>query len=103
MFFRLCVFFVSAIFLSAADEAERKQLAYTRAHYTNYEYRIPMRDGVRLFATVYVPKDTAEKYPILMQRTPYSVAPYGADNYRVHLGPSDAAEKDGFIFVYQDV
>ena len=84
-------------------DAERKQLAYTRAHYTKYEFRIPMRDGVRLFATVYVPKDTSEKFPILMQRTPYSVAPYGADNYRVRIGPSEAAEKEEFIFVYEDV
>ncbi|HHM23433.1 MAG TPA: X-Pro dipeptidyl-peptidase, partial [Bacteroidetes bacterium] len=30
---------------------------YIREHYTKYEYRIPMRDGVRLFTTVYVPKD----------------------------------------------
>jgi putative CocE/NonD family hydrolase len=94
---------VSSILVFAADDAERKQLAYTRAHYTKYEYRIPMRDGVRLFASVYVPKDTSEKYPILMQRTPYSVAPYGVDNSRVRLGPSEAAEKEGFIFVYQDV
>jgi predicted acyl esterase len=101
--FALPVLFLSAILVTAADDPERKQLAYTRAHYTKYEYRIPMRDGVRLFASVYVPKDIAEKYPILMQRTPYSVAPYGGDNYRVHVGPSDAAEKEGFIFVYQDV
>ncbi len=103
MFLRLGVFLAAALVVLAADEAERKQLAYTRAHYTKYEYRIPMRDGTRLFATVYVPKDTSEKYPILMQRTPYSIAPYGADNYRVRLGPSEQAEKEGFIFVYEDV
>ena len=103
MSFRLVVLLAIAVRASAADDEERKQLAYTRAHYTKYEYRIPMRDGVRLFATAYVPKEASEKYPILMQRTPYSVAPYGSDNYRVRLGPSEAAEKEGFIFVYQDV
>ena len=87
---------------NAADTAA-KQLEYTRAHYTKYDYRIPMRDGIRLFTSVYVPKDTAQKYPILMQRTPYSVAPYGIDNYRGSLGPSDLFTKEGFIFVYQDV
>ncbi len=30
-----------------------------RARYTKYEYRIPMRDGVKLFTAVYVPKDAA--------------------------------------------
>jgi putative CocE/NonD family hydrolase len=84
------------------DEA-REQTAYTVAHYTKYEYRIAMRDGVRLFAAVYVPKDASRPYPIIMQRTPYNVGPYGADNYKQQVGPSFAAEKEGFIFVYEDV
>jgi putative CocE/NonD family hydrolase len=86
-----------------SEETVRKQLAYTRAHYTKFEYKIPMRDGVKLFVSVYVPKDKAQPYPMLMQRTPYSVAPYGIDNYRPVLGPTEAAEKEGFIFVYEDV
>ena len=53
-----------------------------KAHYTKYEYRIPMRDGVQLFTAVYVPKDDSQTYPILLIRTPYSVAPYGVDQYR---------------------
>jgi putative CocE/NonD family hydrolase len=85
------------------EETTRKQLAYTVAHYTKYEFKIPMRDGVRLFASVYVPKDKSQAYPFLMVRTPYNVAPYGIDNYRPQLGPSEAAEKEGFIFVYEDV
>jgi putative CocE/NonD family hydrolase len=77
---------------------------YVRVHYTKYEYRIPMRDGKRLFTSVYVPKDaTGGPYPFLMGRTPYSVAPYGEDQYPARLGPSDEFEKSGYIFVYQDV
>jgi hypothetical protein len=74
-----------------------------RAHYTKYEYRIPMRDGVRLFTSVYVPKDNSVAWPFLMNRTPYSVKPYGEDQYPEMLGPSEAFEKSGYIFVYQDV
>ena len=70
--------------------------------YTKYEYQIPMRDGVRLFAAVYVPKDTSRKYPFLLTRTPYSVRPYGVDNYPNALGPSEQFEREGFIFVYED-
>jgi uncharacterized protein len=81
----------------------RAQLEYTRSHYTKFDYRIAMRDGTKLFTTVYAPKDQTRAYPILMERTPYSVAPYGIDNYRPVLGPSEAFEKEGFIFVYQDV
>jgi putative CocE/NonD family hydrolase len=73
-----------------------------RARYTKYDYRIAMRDGVRLFTSVYVPKDDEQPHPILMQRTPYSVGPYGIDNYPARLGPSELFSKEGFIFVYQD-
>jgi putative CocE/NonD family hydrolase len=77
---------------------------FVRSHYTKYEFRIPMRDGKRLFTSVYVPKDTAGgPYPFLMDRTPYSVGPYGEDQYPKHLGPSEEFEKSGYIFVYQDV
>ena len=58
---------------------------YVKAHYTKYEYQIPMRDGKRLFTSVYVPKDQAEKYPIMLSRTPYSVSPYGEDKYKTEL------------------
>ena len=74
-----------------------------RAHYTKYEYNIPMRDGVKLFTSIYVPKDSSRPYPFLMDRTPYNVGPYGVDNYRTSIGPSESFEKSGYIFVYQDV
>ena len=76
---------------------------YVRAHYTKYEYRIPMRDGKKLFTSVYVPKDDSQPYPILMDRTPYSVGPYGEDAYKKSVGPSEEFQKAGYIFVYQDV
>ena len=74
-----------------------------KANYTKYEYRIPMRDGVHLFTSIYVPKDASKKYPFLLNRTPYSVSPYGVDHYRQQLGPSAEFEKSGYIFVNQDV
>lgn len=73
-----------------------------RANYTKYEYRVPMRDGVKLFTSVYVPNDTSTDHPILMVRTPYSVGPYGADRYKSRLGPTEAFEDDNYIFVFQD-
>jgi putative CocE/NonD family hydrolase len=93
----------AAIVLLTAGLASAQGLDYVRSHYTKYEHSIPMRDGVKLFTSVYVPKDTAQKFPIMLDRTPYSVAPYGIDNYRAQLGPSEKFGKDGFIFVYQDV
>src|SRR5512146_2044841 len=69
-----------------------------RAHYTKYEYRIPMRDGVPLYAAVYVPNDTSQSYPILITRTPFGSAPYGPGNFPPRLGPADAFDRAGYIF-----
>ncbi len=77
--------------------------AYVKNNYAKYEYQVPMRDGKKLFTSVYVPKDQSKKYPFMMDRTCYSVAPYGVDQYRGSLGPSPQFLHDGYIFVYQDV
>src|SRR5579863_4726467 len=84
---------------------EDAEAAEIRERYTKHEYRIAMRDGVKLFTAVYTPKDAspARTYPLLIERTPYSAAPYGEDNYPKRLGPAPSFVKDGFIFVYQDV
>lgn len=86
---------------SNKEAAER--LAYIKAHYTKSEHLIPMRDGIRLFTAVYAPKDRLQSYPLLLNRTPYSLRPYGVDQYRGSLGHGDAYMREGFIFVYQDV
>ena len=94
---------LAASVVGAQAPAQPEALAYVRAHYTKYEFRIAMRDGKRLFTSVYVPKDTSKPYPFLMTRTPYTVGPYGEDNYRARLGPSETFDKAGYIFVFQDV
>lgn len=74
-------------------------------NYIKMEYQVPMRDGIRLFTSVYVPTDESETYPILMVRTPYSVAPYGIEKnqYKTKLGPNSAMTREGYIYVFQDV
>jgi putative CocE/NonD family hydrolase len=89
-----------------AASATAARAAFIRENYTKFEYRIPVRDGAKLFTSVFVPKDVfsdGRTYPIMMQRTGYNVAPYGADLYRANLGPSELFEREKFIFVYQDV
>ena len=85
------------------QRAAAQQPFDVKAHYQKYEYQIPMRDGVRLFTSVYVPRDTGQAYPVLLTRTPYSAAPYGLDAYPTHLGPGPGFAKEGYIFVTQDV
>ena len=77
---------------------------HIRDNYIKFEHKVPMRDGVKLFTSVYLPRDHHRKrYPILLLRTPYRARPYGADRYPEQLGPSQAFEKAGYIFVIQDV
>lgn len=73
------------------------------ATYSKREYRIPMRDGTLLFTAVYSPRGTSRTYPILLLRTPYSVSPYGPDQFKDDIGPSPRFGQEGYIFAYQDV
>lgn len=98
----LCIAALAIAVFAAQNRTETEEFNI-KEHYTKYEYRIPMRDGVHLFTSVYVPKDTSHSYPFLIDRTPYSVAPYGVDLYRTRLGPSPDFDKTGYIFVFQDV
>ena len=87
----------------AADKPDDLLAAYIKASYTKFEYNIPMRDGKKLFTQVFRPKDASKSYPFLLNRTPYSVSPYGVDSYPATLGPSLKFAREGYIFVRQDV
>ncbi|WP_041735096.1 CocE/NonD family hydrolase [Dyadobacter fermentans] len=76
--------------------------SWIKANYIKTEQYITMRDGVRLFTAIYTPRDNSQTYPIIMQRTPYSVRPYGEGNYRRSLGPNVHLMREKYIFVYQD-
>ncbi|EDM35712.1 peptidase S15 [Pedobacter sp. BAL39] len=83
--------------------AQQSDSAYVRENYTKIERSIPMRDGKKLFTAIYIPKDKSKKYPFMINRTPYTSAPYGEANYKTSLGPTSLFLREGFIFVYQDV
>lgn len=73
-------------------------------NYYKLEKSIPMRDGVKLFTSIYIPKDTTEEHPMLMTRTPYSCAPYGEKKFKTfwdtHL---KYYMREGYIMITQDV
>jgi putative CocE/NonD family hydrolase len=101
---------LAALFIAVAPaplvaQAPAPDSVFVRQNYTKREVRIPMRDGARLFTIVYEPKDAspANRYPMLLQRTPFSVAPYGPDAYARTLGPNRFLMHEKYIFVYQDV
>jgi putative CocE/NonD family hydrolase len=96
------VCFIPQSISAQPSEAQKELTKYIADKYTKREIMVPMRDGVKLFTSVYEPKNKSEKYPILLLRTPYTVAPYGETTKNI-LGPSAAYAKEGYIFVYQDV
>ncbi|HUX97393.1 MAG TPA: CocE/NonD family hydrolase [Bacteroidales bacterium] len=77
--------------------------SFIKKNYIKSEHYIPMRDGVKLFTTIYEPIDKSKKHPIIITRTPYSLSPYGEDRYPRALVPSMLFVKEGYIIVYQDV
>ena len=101
--FGMGVALITLVATAGTPYAQDSDAAFdVRAHYDKAEYMVPMRDGVTLFTIVYTPADQSRAYPILLRRTPYSIAPYGPDDYPAVLGPSAEFDRDGYIFAFQD-
>ena len=94
---------ISLLFISVILFAQDKSINYVADNYTKKEVYIKMRDGAELFTCIYTPKDVSKKYPIIMQRTPYNSGPYGEDQFKNSISPSETMMKEGYIVVYQDV
>jgi putative CocE/NonD family hydrolase len=99
----LLLFYCLSLTIIAQSNAEDS--AWIRDNYTKKEVYIPMRDGIKLFTAVYIPKDASEKHPILMTRSPYSCAPYGEQNFtpRLWAGHWRYYARENYIIVIQDV
>ena len=79
-----CLLAFIATFSMATPMAQQinADSVWFREHYDKIEVAIPMRDGVKLFTSIYSPKPDSARHPILMERTPYNCSPYGAGVYR---------------------
>ncbi|MCW3465749.1 CocE/NonD family hydrolase [Chitinophaga nivalis] len=93
-----------AVFFTAHAQQSGDSL-WIKENYRKEEKYITMRDGVGLFTTIYRPKDTITAHPVLLTRTPYSCAPYGADHFTPDLWNCywSAYVREGYIIVIQDV
>jgi putative CocE/NonD family hydrolase len=97
----LTVLFISHFSIAQSNSQDS---AWIRDNYYKVEKLIPMRDGIKLFTAIYIPKDTTEAHPILMTRTPYSCAPYGENNFRAFwYSHWRYYMREEYIIVYQDV
>src|SRR5688572_22835719 len=84
-------------------QTAKEDSTFVRKNFKKIERMIPMRDGVKLFTSIYVPIDETQKYPFMMERTPYSCDPYGEDQYPYSLSSNAGLLREKYIFVFQDV
>lgn len=101
---KLLYIFTMCLAAGTAVAQTDQDSAWIRDNYTKTEQYIPMRDGIKLFTAIYTPKDKSEKHPILINRTPYSCAPYGADfSGRLWGSHWKYYCRENYIIVIQDV
>ncbi len=101
-------YFLLPLFFSFALSglmAQNPDSLWVHDNYYKIERMIPMRDGVKLFTAMYIPKDSSEKHPILFNRTPYTCSPYGADKFNPRLYESYWINylRSGYIIAIEDV
>jgi putative CocE/NonD family hydrolase len=97
------IFLGSLVFILATGFNVQGQSNYVKENYIKMDTTITMKDGVKLYTVIYIPKDESQSYPFLMERTPYSAGPYGNDHYPREIGPNEGLMKEKYIFVNQDV
>ncbi len=90
-------------FYREALEMPENSLPVIMEKYDKEEVYITMRDGIRLFTSIYTPKVLNEDAPILMSRTPYNSEGGGEEAYNPFLGIYHRFIKENYIFVFQDV
>ncbi len=74
-----------------------------KTRYTKKEVYIPMRDGVKLFTSIYTPEDTSRLYPMLLMRTPYGSEWQVKDIFTGYLTVYYRYIRENYIMVFQDV
>jgi putative CocE/NonD family hydrolase len=96
--------FYLLLFIPFVSNAQQADSAWMVNHYVKKEQYIRMRDGIRLFTSIYMPVDSTQNiHPVIMMRTPYSCVVYGkgwAPLWNIYLAKY---LRKGYIFVLQDV
>jgi uncharacterized protein len=91
------------VFTRSLPSAPENSIDKIREIYDKQEVYIPMRDGVKLFTSIYSPRNSKVNSPILMIRTPYNSERGGEKQYNFYLLVYYRFVKEGYILVFQDV
>lgn len=98
-----CLAAVISILMTSNAHAQKITQAWFERNYTKTEVMIPMRDGVRLYTAVYEPVDSKGDKPVLLERTPYGLNPYGKGYYEKAPRVNFEYLREGYVLVYQNV
>ncbi len=71
--------------------------------YDKKEVYIEMRDGIKLFTSIYSPKNLKKPAPMIMMRSPYNSEPGGEAEYNMFMAMYYRFVQEGYIMVFQDV
>ena len=92
------IIFTRTVIAPPAGSTEALKLKFNKK-----EVYITMRDGVRLFTSIYAPRDTLKPHPVLILRTPYGTEPGGPDNFNFYMQLYSRYAEADYIMVFQDV
>jgi len=92
---------------SSSDIPKTFTVPHAADNYVKREAMIPMRDGVKLYTAIVIPKG-AQDAPMLLTRTPYNATKRVARNdspYMLSVLPQgdEVFAADGYIRIFQDV
>jgi putative CocE/NonD family hydrolase len=97
------LFVVILIIMANVSPSYSQSVGELKHKYEKQEVYITMRDGVKLFTSIYTPKNKSARHPILLNRTPYNIEPGGPDSFNYFVQLYSRYTDDDYIMVYQDV
>jgi len=97
-----------ADFVARGDIPRTFKVETEHHNHTRMESMVPMRDGVKLFTLVMIPRTSSGPMPIVLSRTPYSAANRASraaspDIAMALPAVDEILVRDGYIRVYQDI
>lgn len=96
-------FDLDMVFYRTAPEMPENSGAKIKEIYDKQEVYITMRDGVKLFSSIYSPKNLTAPAPMIIMRSPYNSEPTGESEFNFFVPIYYRFIKEGYILVFQDV
>jgi hypothetical protein len=97
---RLVIFLIMMTIVSSLHSQSVESL---KQKYDKREVYITMRDGIKLFTSIYTPKNNSSAHPVLLNRAPYDIEPGGPEGFNFFTQVYSRYTDDDYIMVFQDV